>query len=224
MKGKNKQKKRGPKVDWMIVGLGNPGPEYEGTRHNIGWSVAKVFAFQHHCFDFQQRDGWQECLFTFKGRRVVVVLPTLYMNNSGEAVLRAQEAYNVPISRIVVIVDEYNFPVGRIHLRRGGGPGGHNGIASIIEHLGTTEFWRLRCGIGRNFGPGGMANYVLSPFPPEEEEAKMEMLEDAVEALDKVILLGPERAMTEVNAKSREKFGHLPARNPLASQMSSFNK
>jgi len=224
MKGKQKQRRRGPKVDWMIVGLGNPGPEYEGTRHNIGWSVAKVFAFQHHCFDFQKRDGWMECLFTFKGKRIAVILPMLYMNNSGEAVASAQEMYNVPISRIVVIVDEYNFPVGRIHLRRGGGPGGHNGVASIIEHLGTTEFWRLRCGIGRNFGPGGMAQYVLSPFAPEEEQAKMEMLEDAVRALDKMILLGPERAMTEVNAESREKFGHLPASKPLVSQASSWNR
>lgn len=209
--GKKDRKKHSirPKADWLIVGLGNPGPEYENTRHNIGWTVAKQFAYHHQCINFKKKNLWYECQFQLKNQRIAVILPTVYMNNSGKAVAQALQEFLVPVSRLIVISDEYNFPVGRIHLRRGGGPGGHNGLRSIVESLGTTDFWRLRCGIGRNFGPGGMANYVLSPFSPDEEHQKNQMIEDAIDTLDMVIILGPERAMTEMNARSKEKFGDL---------------
>ena len=101
---------------------------------------------------------------------------------------------------VIVVVDEYNFPTGRINLRPSGSDGGHNGLTSVIEELRTPNFWRLRCGIDRNFGPGGLVDYVLGTFPPEEHALRDQMIIDACRALDEITKHGPQRAMKAINS------------------------
>lgn len=168
-------------VEWLIVGLGNPGKEYATTRHNIGWMVCNsLFAPK----EMPWKPGKGMYLFAeiaIRRVKTMVILPTTYMNNSGEAAADLLQRTNLPSEKMIVIADEYNFPVGKIHLKKDGSDGGHNGIASIIQHIGTANFWRLRCGIGRDFEPGGMADYVLSPFKDDDDTAGM--IEKARKAL-----------------------------------------
>lgn len=186
------------RAGYIIAGLGNPGREYADTRHNIGFMVADAFVAFH-------RGTWAEgkladtCELTLSATRVLVVKPKTYMNLSGKAISHYAAETSVPPSRIIAITDEYNFPTGRIHLKRGGSSGGHNGIASIIEDLHTPEFWRLRCGIDRTFGPGELVEYVLAPFPEEEREAVELMIRSSVTALDECLRQGPEIAMNRIN-------------------------
>jgi len=102
---------------------------------------------------------------------------------------------------VLVVVDEYNFPVGKIHLKSSGSDGGHNGVASVIAETGTQAFWRLRCGIARNFGPGGLVDYVLAPFAPDEEPQRDAMISAAADAIKDIVLIGPARAMSAINSR-----------------------
>lgn len=186
------------RAGYIIVGLGNPGSEYASTRHNIGFMVADAFVSTH-------KGQWKSgkladtCELMLSATRVLVVKPLTYMNLSGKAVAHFAAEASVPASRVIAITDEYNFPTGRIHLRQGGSDGGHNGISSIIEELRTPEFWRLRCGIDRKFGPGELVEYVLAPFPEEDREALELMIRSAVAGLGECIRQGPEIAMNRIN-------------------------
>lgn len=133
------------------------------------------------------------------GTTLHILKPLTYMNLSGEAVRLMAARLKLPSERIIAVVDEYNFPVGKVHLRLGGSDGGHNGLTSIIEELGTDKFWRLRCGIDRKFGPGELVDYVLAPFGSEEVEARNAMISSAVDALRLIATVGPEKAMQTVN-------------------------
>lgn len=193
-------------MEWLIVGLGNPGARYAETRHNIGWMVADAFARKHTVSKntplFSAGKGdWYEARCAVRGTDVVVILPTTYMNLSGKATEQASKLFRIPKERIVAIVDEYNFPVGRIHLKNSGSDGGHNGTSSMIEELGTQAFFRLRCGIDKKFGPGELVDYVLKPFAPEEIAARDAMIEKAVAALETLIEVGAARAMQIVNVQ-----------------------
>jgi len=137
----------------------------------------------------------------FAGNNVLVMLPRTYMNNSGIAVRAVVEKYQIPVEKILVICDEYNFPLGKIHLKDSGGDGGHNGVRSVIENLGETKFMRLRCGIGRNFGENELVQYVLSPFEPEEIPIRDQMIARAVEAIEYLLLKGKSRAMSDINSE-----------------------
>lgn len=183
----------------MIVELGNPGARYASTRHNIGFMVVDTLVGK-------QRASWTEINKDVLQARIDVsstelyVIKTLtYMNLTGTAVAPLARSYGLHPSQVVAITDEYNFPTGRIHLRRGGSSGGHNGIESLIENLESSDFWRLRCGIDRKFGPGELVDYVLSPFPPEEEVAVTRMVENAVLAIEAIAKGGPDQAMQEIN-------------------------
>ncbi len=187
--------------DWLVVGLGNPGPAYAPTRHNVGWMVCEALC-QRYNVQFQQGDGqWLESLVDLGPKTALVLLPTTYMNRSGKAVAEAQRLFRIPAERVAVVVDEYNFPVGKVHLKAQGSDGGHNGVASVIAETGTPAFWRLRCGIDRNFGPGGLVDYVLAPFAPEEEQQRNAMVEAAADAIKDMILIGPQRAMSAINSR-----------------------
>ncbi|GBD06752.1 Peptidyl-tRNA hydrolase [bacterium HR21] len=186
--------------EWLIVGLGNPGPEYAATRHNIGWMVVQAFV-ERHGGRWQKGSGpWLEAPLSFAGHSVLAVLPLTFMNRSGEAVRAVQQRTGIPTERIVVVLDELNFPLGRVHLKATGSDGGHNGMASVLEALGTRHILRLRCGIGRNFPPGGMVQYVLSPFTSEEVPERDRMIEQAVSALEYLVRYGPARAMPVINS------------------------
>ena len=198
-------------MDWLVVGLGNPGARYAETRHNIGWMVAEAFARKHTIkksassaqealFSVGKGD-WHEARCSVKGADVVVILPTTYMNLSGKAAVQASKTFHIPVGRIIAVVDEYNFPLGRIHLKNSGSDGGHNGTASMIEELGTSSFFRLRCGIDKKFGAGQLVEYVLSPFVPEEIAARDAMIDESVRALETLIELGAARAMQAINVQ-----------------------
>ncbi len=191
----------GKKIDWLIVCLGNPGSQYSGNRHNIGWMAAAELCNKHKKPLMKSFSKSYNASLRIAGQLALVILPTTFMNCSGEAVSEVIENFEIPVERIIVICDEYNFPLGKIHLRKGGSDGGHNGVASVIEELGTEEFFRLRCGIGKNFPQGGMVDYVLSDFSDDEIEEKNIMVRKAVEGIEYLIQHGKTKAMTDVNSE-----------------------
>ncbi len=188
-------------VDWLILGLGNPGSKYAETRHNIGWMVGTHLASKNKKPIMQLSPLFKHAAMRIDGKLVLLALPITFMNNSGEAAAYISKEFHIEAEKIVVVLDEYNFDVGKIHLRKSGGDGGHNGLASIIEHLGTRDFFRLRCGIGKRFPEGGMVDYVLSHFETEETEAKNKMIENAVDAIEHLVKTNPNRAMGEINSE-----------------------
>lgn len=191
--------------DWLFVGLGNPGEKYARTRHNIGWMVAERLAEKYKASFVPGRGDWLEASFTIGSKHVVAMLPTTYMNASGEAVSSFCKKHFLLPERVVAIVDEYNFPVGTIHLKGQGSDGGHNGLTSLIEELGTDKFWRLRCGIDRKFGQGELVKYVLSPFEHHEAENLELMVQQAVETLEFISRLGAQKAMNHINTLKKTK-------------------
>jgi len=188
-------------VDWLVIGLGNPGSKYAESRHNIGWMVATHLASKYKKPIMQLSPLFKHSAMRIDGKLVLLALPITFMNNSGEAAAYLCKEFNIPPEKTVVILDEYNFDVGKIHLKKAGGHGGHNGLASIIEHLETREFFRLRCGIGKRFPEGGMVDYVLSNFLPEETEQKNSMIDKAVQGIEHLIKTNPNRAMGEINSE-----------------------
>jgi len=187
--------------DWMIVGLGNPGEKYAGTRHNIGWMAAFGLCEKYSGKLKKGSSIYYYADLKIENQSVLLVVPTTFMNASGDAVRKLKEKYEINPFQIVVICDEYNFPLGKIHLRKGGNDGGHNGVTSVIEELGTMDFLRLRCGIGKNFPQGGMVNYVLSNFLPEEIEERNKMIVKTVDGLTYLMKFGIIRAMTDINSE-----------------------
>jgi PTH1 family peptidyl-tRNA hydrolase len=186
--------------DWLFIGLGNIGERYALTRHNIGFMVAEAFCAKHGA-QFRAGSGeWSEATVRLGSQNALVILPTTYMNNSGKAAKKAAARYFVLPERVVAIVDEYNFPVGKIHLKNSGSDGGHNGTASMIQELGTEKFLRLRCGIDHKFGTGELVDYVLKPFSDDEIAARDAMIEQSVAALELLMRVGTARAMQLVNA------------------------
>jgi len=185
---------------WLIVGLGNPGDRYHSTRHNIGWMVAEAFAEKKQMQFKKGKGNWQEAECSIKGEKISLILPETYMNNSGQAVGEFIRYYKIPTEHVIMLVDEYNFPVGKMQLKQGGSDGGHNGTSSMIAHIGP-EFWRFRFGIDKQFGPGEMADYVLAPFRQEELELRNGMIERGVKALLLFFSGNHSRALQQINAE-----------------------
>jgi peptidyl-tRNA hydrolase, PTH1 family len=187
-------------IDWIIAGLGNPGVKYEQTRHNIGFMVCEALSKKYNTAFIKGKGDWLQSIIKIKGKSIFLMLPTTYMNNSGEAILKVAKEYSVPPASIMIVVDEYNFPLGRVHLKQGGSDGGHNGTASVIKELNSSAFWRLRCGIAKNFGPGELVEYVLSNFNPNEVELCNEMIQRSVSAIEQVMHAGTSRAISTINS------------------------
>lgn len=195
------KKKSKKKADWLVVGLGNPGQKYKNTRHNIGWMVAEALANKHNAPLKESSSIYWASSFYISGSIVLTAIPTTYMNNSGEAVKKLVKEFEVPIENVIIILDEYNFQVGKIHIKDNGGDGGHNGMMSVIEHIGNEKFFRLRCGISKNFGPGGLVDYVLSNFKEEESADLKVMIDHSVRTIEHLILCNnSNRAMSEINS------------------------
>ncbi|MFP4527662.1 MAG: aminoacyl-tRNA hydrolase [Candidatus Kapaibacterium sp.] len=188
------------KFEWLVAGLGNPGDKYAKNRHNIGWMVAAAICEKYHKPVMAWNPLCYQSTLRIDGGLVLVALPTTYMNNSGEAVKFLCDQYNIPAERVIVVADEYNFPVGRVHLRKGGSDGGHNGLASVIEHLDSADFYRLRCGIGNRFEPGELTNYVLADFPKDEKALRDRMIANAVLAIEHIVRTSADRAMSDINS------------------------
>lgn len=187
---------------WVIVGLGNPGKQYELTRHNMGALVVQGYA---------NRCGWtfkEESKLlakTCRGKRgefeIHLVLPTTYMNLSGNAVRRYLEYYKVAPDQLMVVVDDVELPFGALRLRSFGGTGGHNGLKSVRDELKTERYWRLRVGIGRQQEGIDMADYVLDRFSEEEMGKLSQVVVSSEEAIDAFLLKGPEAAIKQANTK-----------------------
>lgn len=183
----------------MIVGLGNPGSEYETTRHNIGFMVVDEFAAAVDEQWTHPSSLFDEARTRYAGIEVVLIKPLTYMNLSGKAVAKRSRELGISPTRVVIVTDEYNFPVGKLHLKQGGSSGGHNGVASVIDELETANFWRLRCGIDRRFGPGELVEYVLAPFDASQKDDLAAMIDRGCEAIRQIAKLGPALAMQKIN-------------------------
>jgi PTH1 family peptidyl-tRNA hydrolase len=186
---------------WVVVGLGNPGPHYRRTRHNVGFRVVDRLAERWGVRVEREAHGALLGDTRRVGERVLLVKPQTYMNDSGHAVVRLRHYYRVELDHLVAVHDDVDLPVGRIRLRTGGRAGGNRGIASLLEALGDPGFLRVKVGVGRPAtGPVGAA-YVLAVPPPEEAAALAAAEERAADAVDFLLAEGPERAMNRINQK-----------------------
>jgi PTH1 family peptidyl-tRNA hydrolase len=181
---------RGAPVDWLVVGLGNPGSEYARTRHNVGFEIAELLAsrWQLPRLKAKYRGLLTEGRAGAGGPRVALLLPQTYMNDAGESVSPARGALKVPLDRVLVLHDEIDLPFGEIRTRLGGGLAGHNGLKSLQRSLGSPDFWRVRTGVGRppTTDPDRVAAYVLGRF--REPAADVELLvEQAADAAERVL-------------------------------------
>lgn len=184
----------------LIVGLGNPGPEYAGTRHNIGFQVLDHLASLGQVRFAPDRYG-DRAELRHKGRAFILIKPSTFMNLSGKAVRYWMEQEGVSADRVLVIADDLAIPFGAVRIRAKGGAGGHNGLTSIIELLGTEEFPRLRFGIGSDFARGRQSDFVLSPWTEEERKTLDERIELASKAVLQFGLLGVASAMNNFNKR-----------------------
>jgi peptidyl-tRNA hydrolase, PTH1 family len=186
---------------YLIVGLGNPGLKYRKTRHNIGFLVADLMA---HKFGVRFKKGRglfyiAEC--QIESHSAIVAKPLTYMNNSGQAVAELVNYYNIDPSRLIVIVDEIELSLGRLRLRAQGTSGGHNGLNSIIQHLSTKTFARLRIGIGTEYAKKDMTKFVLANFTRNEQKELDFILDQAVDATTSFIRDGIDKAMNSFNSQ-----------------------
>jgi len=183
----------------LIIGLGNPGGRHLGTRHNVGFEVAQLVAARAGVRLRRGRFRGVHAEARIGAIPVVVLEPHTYMNRSGLAVRAAVNYYQVPASRLLVVCDDVNLPLGKIRLRRTGSAGWHNGLASVIECLGTQGFPRLRIGIGAPPPHQDQVSYVLSPFAPEEREEIAAAIARAADAVEAWVTLGIDQAMNRFN-------------------------
>ncbi|WP_124712717.1 aminoacyl-tRNA hydrolase [Mycolicibacterium nivoides] len=185
----------------LVVGLGNPGPAYAKTRHNIGFMVADVLAARiGSAFKVHKKSGAEVITGRLAGAPVVLAKPRCYMNESGRQVGPLAKFYSVPPARIVVIHDELDIDFGRIRLKVGGGEGGHNGLRSVASALGSRDFQRVRIGVGRPPGRKDPAAFVLEAFTAAERAEVPTICEQAADATELLIAQGLEPAQNTVHA------------------------
>ncbi len=193
-------------VEYLVVGLGNPGIQYENTRHNAGYMTVDTLA---------DKCGFEIKKLRFKsltadvviaGKRCIVMKPTTFMNNSGQAVVEAMNFYKIPIEKVIVCYDDINLDPGRLRIRKKGSDGGHNGIKSIIYLTGSDEFPRIKVGVGaKPHKDYDLANWVLGNFPSEVLPAMHDATDLAVEAIKLMVNGETEKAMNLVNKKPEKK-------------------
>ena len=184
----------------MVVGLGNPGPEYENTRHNAGFMVVDLLAENLRVSYWRDEAGAKVGLVRFGDDDLVLVKPQTFMNVSGKAVRKLLDAYEVDAADAIVVHDDLDLPEETVRVKRGGGHGGHNGLRSLAESLGTGEFPRVKVGIGRPPGRQDPADYVLEPMRREVAERLESMVPHAAQAVLHILEHGVESAMQEYNA------------------------
>lgn len=187
---------------YMIAGLGNPGPKYEKTRHNIGFDTVDALAEKYQASLAASRYQALVGGAFIAGEKVLLVKPLTYMNNSGEAVGALAGFYKIdPALQLLVIYDDISLEPGNIRIRKKGSAGGHNGVKSLIAHLGTQEFARIKIGVGSKPPHWDLADYVLSRFPPEDRKMVQQAMEDAAEAAGLIVAGDIAGAMNRYNQK-----------------------
>jgi PTH1 family peptidyl-tRNA hydrolase len=187
-------------LKYLIAGLGNIGREYEDTRHNIGFMILDALAKASNVVFADKRYG-AVAEMRLKNKQLVLLKPSTYMNLSGNAVRYWLQQENIPVENLLVLVDDLALPFGVLRLKPKGSDAGHNGLKHIQEILTTSQYNRLRFGIGNNFSPGHQIDYVLSSFLDEEKKLLPERIERAVEMIKSFCLAGVEITMTQYNNK-----------------------
>ena len=185
-------------MKYLIVGLGNIGPEYSDTRHNIGFMIADELAKQEHSSFFNMRLAYYT-EFSLKGRKVHLIKPTTYMNLSGKALNYWMQDLKIPVENVLILVDEIALPLGTLRLKPKGSAGGHNGLKSIEMALGHSDYARLRFGVGDNFQKGRQVDYVLSGFDDDEQPELPALIDRSIDMIKSFITVGPELTMTRFN-------------------------
>lgn len=187
-------------VNWLVVFLGNPGPRYEGTRHNAGFMAADALAKAKGVSINRSRFKALTATCRIGGESVMLMKPQTFMNLSGEAAVQAVNFYKIPPEHVIVVSDETALPIGKLRVRRKGSAGGHNGLKSVIACLGTEEFPRIRLGVGAPPHPDyDMADWVLSAFKNQDAADMSAAAEKAAQAVECYILHGPDRTMNLYN-------------------------
>jgi len=186
----------------LIVGLGNPGPEHQSTRHNAGFWFVDLLAQRHggEFRDYRKYSG-ETARVSIGGEEIVLLKPTTYMNRSGLSIRQVSDFYKIAADGILVAHDELDLPVGSVRLKQAGGHGGHNGLRDTIAHIGES-FWRLRLGIGHPSNKTDVIDYVLTRAPRSEEDLIMEAVNLAADCIPLLLEQGAERAMTKLHSRA----------------------
>ena len=190
---------------YVIAGLGNPGREYEGTRHNVGFMTLDALGDK---YNIDVREKAFKGLIgkgVIEGNKVILVKPQTYMNSSGESIRAAADYYKVDPEDILIVYDDISLAPGQLRIRAKGSAGGHNGIKSIIAHLGTQEFPRVKVGVGEKPARMDLADYVLGHFSKEEQATMDDAVKEAADAVCEIVNVGIAQAMNDHNRKKEEK-------------------
>lgn len=183
----------------IIAGLGNPGSRYEGTRHNIGFRIIDALAQRHRVGFKAGKGSYYYGKTDIAGESTLLLLPTTFMNLSGDALQHAMSYYDVPPESVLVCYDDIHLPTAQLRLRPSGSAAGHNGIKDIIRKTGTDAFPRLKFGVGNDFASGRQADYVLSPFKKAEESLVEDAVITSLDAIETFVEEGIEAAMNKFN-------------------------
>lgn len=201
---KKRKSEKEEAIMYIIAGLGNPTRQYEKTRHNIGFDTIDAVADEYHITlnEAKYRSACGSGMIA--GQKALLMKPQTFMNNSGEAIGAALRFYKLdPASQLLVIYDDISLEPGNIRIRQKGSAGGHNGIKSIIAHIGTQEFARIKIGVGQKPDGWDLADYVLGRFSREEREAAEEAMQDAVAAVGMIVAGDAAQAMNSYNKKKK---------------------
>lgn len=189
------------KIEYVIAGLGNPGLEYEGTRHNAGFFVIDALAAELNEDVSRLRFKSKTAEVTINGKRCLLMKPTTYMNNSGEAIVQALEFYKIPVENLIVVCDDISLDPGKLRIRRKGSHGGHNGLRSICELTGSDDFPRIKIGVGKKPHPDyDLAKWVLGKFGKEDSEKLKTAASNAVQCIELMVDDHTDAAMNKYNS------------------------
>ncbi|MDD6231404.1 aminoacyl-tRNA hydrolase [Frisingicoccus sp.] len=189
---------------YLIAGLGNPSKTYEGTRHNVGFAMIDAIA---DAFQIDVTTKKHKAIVgrgVIEGMKVILAKPQTYMNLSGESIREIADFYKIDPENMIIIYDDISLDVGRLRIRKKGSAGGHNGIKNIIAHLGTDVFPRIKVGIGEKPQGWDLADYVLSKYSKEEQQALREASDDVIGAVKLMVMDNIDAAMNQYNAKKRD--------------------
>ncbi|MBO0331231.1 aminoacyl-tRNA hydrolase [[Muricauda] lutisoli] len=189
-----------PMKKFLIVGLGNIGPKYDDTRHNIGFKILDFLAEQEG-FTFESSKLGAVATFKHKGKSVVCLKPSTYMNLSGKAVKYWMDKENINLENLLVVTDDINLPFGSLRLKGKGSDGGHNGLKDIQNVLQTTKYNRFRFGVGSDFGKGKQVDYVLGQWDDDQQKAMPERLKKSADLIRSFIFAGVKNTMNQFNGK-----------------------
>ena len=196
-------------MNYLVAGLGNIGAEYASTRHNSGFMVLDAWAQASNVSFSTERYG-DMATVSFKGRKFFLLKPSTYMNLSGNAVRYWMGKLKLPMENLIVVCDDINLPFGMVRMRKSGSDGGHNGLKDIEMCLGSTQWARIRIGVGNKFSPGGQVDYVIGDFSEDERKAMPEICSKVIEGIRNYATIGPDRAMNILNTRPEKNEKNSP--------------